>query len=153
MLNISNPKQIGFCFLGGGCGNLLGSFTGGKYLDYVLAKKAKARGGKIKPEDRYPVNVFFHGFCTLPFGTLLFGWSIHSKLSIALPIIGFGCVCFAMSQILLSGSTYLVDASGRGASATAAANCVRNTIACILSLVAAPMVQSIGVGYVGMLAI
>ena len=54
-----------------------------------------------------------------------------------------------MTQVLLAGSTYLVDATGKGASATAAANAVLNLFACVLSFVASPMIQHINVIYIG----
>lgn len=57
---------------------------------------------------------------------------------------GFSLVCFGMTLVLLSGSTYLVDATGKGASATAAANSIRNLFACVLSLGASPMLQYVG---------
>lgn len=146
-----NSWQIGLCYLGGGTGNLLGSFLGGKYLDRVLAQHVKARGYTI-PEDRFPASVFVSGFIVLPLGCLLFSWGVSAKLHLGVPIVGFALVCFAMTQVLLCGSTYLVDATGKGASATAAGNSVRNLFACVLSLIAAPLLETIGVGYLGVIS-
>jgi hypothetical protein len=140
--------QIGLCYLGGGVGNVVGSIFGGKYIDYALTSRARARG-YVLPEDRFAAPVFVSGFVIQPLGTLLFAWGVARDLHLSVPILGFGLVCFAMTQVLLAGSTYLVDATGKGASATAAANCVRNLFACVLSFVASPMLHHINVGYIG----
>lgn len=51
-----------------------------------------------------------------------------------------------------AGSAYLVDAiPGRGASVTAASNVIRMTMASVLSLVAQPVVDSIGPGYLSVI--
>jgi hypothetical protein len=81
---------------------LLGSFFGGRYLDMVLAKKKKEKGG-YKPEDRFPITVFLAGFIIQPLGCLLFTWGVAKHLHLSVPILGFGLVCFGMTQILLSG--------------------------------------------------
>lgn len=54
--------------------------------------------------------------------------------------------------VYAAGSAYLVDAiPGQGASVTAASNVVRMTLACILSLIAEPVVHSIGSGYLAVI--
>ena len=50
--------------------------------------------------------------------------------------------------LIIATSAYLLDAlPGQGASATAAGNLVRMVMACVLTLVANPMVEAIGPGY------
>jgi hypothetical protein len=65
------------------------------------------------------------------------------------PIIAFGIQTFGMNQITTATSAYLVDAmpGGSASSATAAANLVRNVMACAFTLAANPMVAAIGPGY------
>jgi hypothetical protein len=54
-----------------------------------------------------------------------------------------------MVQIFNPAMSYLVDAvSDRGASVTAAANLVRMVWSCVLSLIANPMTNAVGAGWV-----
>eukprot|EP00026_Physarum_polycephalum_P005957 Phypoly_transcript_05996.p1 GENE.Phypoly_transcript_05996~~Phypoly_transcript_05996.p1 ORF type:complete len:409 (+),score=53.45 Phypoly_transcript_05996:521-1747(+) len=147
-----NSWQIGLCYLGGGVGNVTGSIFGGRYIDYALVSRARARGGRVLPEDRLAAPVFVSGFVLLPVGAFFFAWCVDRHTHLSIPIVGFGLVCFGMTQVLLATSTYLVDATGKGASATAAANCVRNLFACALSFSASPMLQHTNVIYIGVLA-
>lgn len=81
------------CFLGGGLGNVVGSFFGGRYLDYELAKRAKINGAAI-PEDRFPISVFASGFVIQPLGCLLFTWGVANKWPLAVPIAGIYYHCY-----------------------------------------------------------
>ncbi|KAL0094622.1 major facilitator superfamily domain-containing protein [Phycomyces blakesleeanus] len=140
--------QTGLSFVGAGVGNLIGSFVSGRLSDYLLKRARRQRGGKSKAEDRLTLNAWPGGFVLVPLGVLIFGWCIHAHLTIWASMIGFAIVCFGMSQVYASGSAYLVDAlPGKGASVTAAANLLRMVMACILSLIAHPVVESIGPGY------
>ncbi|KAI9026627.1 major facilitator superfamily domain-containing protein [Phycomyces nitens] len=140
--------QTGLSFIGAGVGNLIGSFVSGRLSDYLLKRARRQRGGKSKAEDRLTLNAWPGGFILVPLGVLIFGWCIHAHLTIWASMIGFAIVCFGMSQVYASGSAYLVDAlPGKGASVTAAANLLRMVMACILSLIAHPVVESIGPGY------
>lgn len=116
------------------------------------------------------------GYIIVPMGVLLFGWSVYLQWTVWVSIVAFGTVCFGMSQGMVScvtfaqllltansnqkqyftvyaaGSAYLVDAiPGKGASVTAASNVVRMGMACILSLIAEPVVQTIGPGYLSVI--
>ncbi|ORZ25621.1 major facilitator superfamily domain-containing protein [Absidia repens] len=130
--------QTGLSFMGAGIGNLLGSFLSGAISDYLLKRSRAKRGGKALTEDRLTLNAWPGGFIIVP----LAGFVVWVS------IVGFGIVCFGMSQVYAAGSAYLVDSiPGRGASVTAAANLLRMTMAAILSLIARPTVDAIGTGY------
>ncbi|KAF7731399.1 hypothetical protein EC973_000207 [Apophysomyces ossiformis] len=144
--------QTGLSFLGAGIGNVLGSVLSGKISDYLLKKARSRRGGIPKKEDRLTLNAWPGGFILIPFGVLLFGWSVMLRLIYWVPIVGFGIVCFGMSQVYASGYGYLVDAiPGKGASVTASSNVCRMLMAAILSLIAKPIVNSIGSGYLSVI--
>lgn len=116
--------------------------------DRLLLRSRKLRGGRAVVEDRLTANLWPCCFIFIPFGILLFGWSIEYHLTVWAPIVAFGIQTFGMNQIMTSTSAYLVDAMpSQGASATAAANLVRMVLACALTLAANPMVASIGAGY------
>ncbi|GAB5587001.1 hypothetical protein Unana1_01901 [Umbelopsis nana] len=147
-----NTWQTGLSFLGAGVGNFTGTLIGGKLSDALLLRSRRLRGGDHLLEDRLTANIWPCGFIFIPLGVLLFGWFAEYGISLWGCIVGFGIQCFGMSQVFSAGSAYLVDASpGRGASITAGANFCRMLVACILSLVANPMVQNLGPGYVGVL--
>lgn len=138
----------GLSYLGAGVGNLLGSLVGGMLSDRLLLRSRRLRGGRAVVEDRLTANLWPACFIIIPFGILLFGWSIERVLTVWAPIIAFGIQTFGMNQVMTSTSAYLVDAvPGQGASATAAANLVRMVLACALTLAANPMVAAIGPGY------
>ncbi|KAG2177313.1 hypothetical protein INT43_007970 [Umbelopsis isabellina] len=147
-----NTWQTGLSFLGAGIGNFMGTLIGGRLSDYLLLRSRRLRGGAHLLEDRLTANLWPAGFIFVPLGVLLFGWMAEYGISLWGCIVGFGIQCFGMSQVFSAGSAYLVDATpGRGASVTAGANFLRMLVACILSLVANPMVEKLGPGYVGVL--
>lgn len=115
--------------------------------------RARARrGGAVRVEDRITVNAWPCGIIVIPFGLLLFGWSIKYDLSVWAAIVGFGIQNFGMNQIMTMTSAYLVDAvPGKGATVTASANLMRMIFACILTLVANPMVSALGPGWTAVL--
>ncbi|KAG0754395.1 hypothetical protein G6F57_013279 [Rhizopus arrhizus] len=140
--------KTGLSYLSGGIGNLLSAIVSAKTSDRLLLRARERRGGKEVVEDRLSITLWPSFFFFMPFGILLYGWTIERNFVVWAPIIGFGCLNFGMNLIMTSTSAYLVDGlSGQGASVTAAANFVRMVIACILSIAANPMVTSIGPGY------
>ncbi|KAG0164815.1 hypothetical protein DFQ30_009352 [Apophysomyces sp. BC1015] len=137
--------QTGLSFLGAGVGNILGSLASGQLSDYLLRRARQKRNGLACVEDRLTFNVWPSGFIVIPLGVLLFGYSIHARFTVWIPIIGFGIVCFGTSQVYAAGSAYLVDAvTGKSASVTAASNLLRMVMACALSLTAHPILENVG---------
>lgn len=92
------------------------------------------------------------GVVLVPFGVLMFGWGVNAQWIVWIPILAFGVVCFGMSQVYAAGMAYLVDSMpGQGASVTAASNLMRMSMAAVLSLIAQPVVEAIGPGYLSVL--
>ncbi|CEP14526.1 hypothetical protein [Parasitella parasitica] len=142
-----NSWQTGLSYLGAGVGNLFGSLLGGMTSDKLLLRSRRLRGGRAVCEDRLTANLWF-AFFFIIFGVLLFGWGIERNLSYWCGIVSFGIQTFGMNQVMTATSAYIVDANpGAGASATASANLVRMVMACVLTLIANPLVASIGPGY------
>ncbi|CAO0795331.1 unnamed protein product [Mucor circinelloides] len=143
-----NSWQTGLCYLGAGIGNLSGAFVGGRLSDRLLLRSRRLRGGTSKAEDRLTANIWVAGFIFSPLGNLIFGWAVERKLSLWGAIVGFGVQCFGNVQVMTTVTAYIVDCMpGRGASATAAANFIRFGFACILSLIATPMIANLGSGW------
>ncbi|KAI8989946.1 major facilitator superfamily domain-containing protein [Pilobolus umbonatus] len=140
---------IGLTFISPGLGEVIGSLMNGKLSDIFLNRAKEKRGGVAIPEDRLTPNLWPMAFFLNPLTFFLWGWPIELGWNIWVSIIMFGLQCFAMVQIFNPGMSYLVDAvSDRGASVTAAANLVRMIWSCVLSLIANPLTESIGPGWV-----
>jgi MFS family permease len=140
--------KTGLSFLGAGIGNLIGAVVNGFLSDRLLLRARERRGGRAVCEDRLTVNLWPACFIIIPFGVLLFGWSIEKGMTVWAPIVGFGIQTFGMNQVMTSTSAYLVDSvPGQGASITASANFVRMLLACAFTLAANPMVAAIGPGW------
>ncbi|KAJ1553548.1 hypothetical protein HK096_007413, partial [Nowakowskiella sp. JEL0078] len=155
-------SQVGLTFLGGGGLSFISSMISGRVSDYSARKTYQRRVLKNSenslllqestPEDRINFYSLFIGFALIPFGSLLFGWSLYAKLSIALPIIGFALTCFGMVDLGITSSTYLVDSLSPSGQASAAASSVtlfRMVFAAILSVIATPWNQSLGIHWLG----
>lgn len=112
--------NVGLSFLGAGIGNVLGSLVSGHVSDYLIKKARASRGGVAKTEDRLTMNAWYvhvqllggildsmpnltlfcrpGGYMIVPLGVLLFGWSVYLKWTVWISIVGFGVICFGMSQ-------------------------------------------------------
>ncbi|KAI8803200.1 major facilitator superfamily domain-containing protein [Cladochytrium replicatum] len=159
-----NASQTGLSYLAGGFMNAVSALVAGRTSDYFYKRARqqrmkRARGAQLEsatgnenehgmPEDRFTPWTFVNSFFIVPFGTILFGWSIYARVHIGVPIAAFGFVCFGFTDSVLTSSAYLVDATaayGRASSATSAANLFRMVLACVLSVIATPWVRAIGV--------
>lgn len=117
--------------------------------DRLFIQSAKKRGGRSIPEDRLTANIWPCGLFFIPFGLLIFGWPIQHGMSVWAPIIGFSVQCFGMYQLSTIPNGYLVDAiPEKGASAAAAVTFCRSTTAALLTLVANPLCDVIGPGWI-----
>ncbi|KAI9251788.1 major facilitator superfamily domain-containing protein [Phascolomyces articulosus] len=140
--------QTGLTFIGAGIGNTIGTIVNGLLADRLLLRSRKKRSGIPKVEDRLTLNLWPSGIIFIPLGLLLFGWPIVYDMSVWAPIMGFSIQNFGMVQLMTLSSAYLVDAMpGKGASAAASSNVMRNVMACFLTLSANPMTDAMGAGW------
>ncbi|KAK7429420.1 hypothetical protein QQZ08_004012 [Neonectria magnoliae] len=86
--NLTSPLESGLFYLAPGAGFLIGSTLGGKLSDQVVKKYIRKRNGLRLPEDR--LNSSLPAILVvLPFGTLLYGWSVNNEIGgMPLPIVG-----------------------------------------------------------------
>lgn len=84
---LSSPLESGLFYLAPGAGFLIGSTIGGKISDQVVKVYIRKRNGLRLPEDR--LNSSLPAILmVLPFGTLLYGWSVKNEVGgMALPIV------------------------------------------------------------------
>ncbi|ORY98745.1 major facilitator superfamily domain-containing protein [Syncephalastrum racemosum] len=144
-----SSSLIGLSFISPGLGEVIGSLLSGKFSDIYLNRQRAKRGGKAVPEDRLAPNVWPAAFILNPLSFFLWGWPVEKDWNVWVSIIMFGVQCFAMVQVFNPVMSYLVDAvPGKGASVTAAANFWRMVWTFALSLLANPMTNAVGPGWV-----
>ncbi|ORZ09998.1 major facilitator superfamily domain-containing protein [Lobosporangium transversale] len=147
-----NEFETGLTYLGAGVGSVIGAMMGGKLSDLSLVRGQRRNGGEAILEDRLSITMWIAAYIIVPLGALLFAWSAQDHLHIAVPIVGFSIYNFGMGQVMSAGSAYVVNAiPGQGSSATAAVGCLRMIFACIFSLTAQLIVDSIGYGNYGII--
>ncbi|ORX52678.1 MFS general substrate transporter [Hesseltinella vesiculosa] len=143
-----SPGLIGLSFFSPGLGEIVGSILCGYFSHYFLHRAIAKRGYPL-PEDRLFILLWPAAFILNPLAFFLWGWPVQLNWSSWVSIIMFGVETFAMVFIFNPALAYLVDAvPGRGASVTAAANLVRMIWSCVLSLIANPMTNAVGPGWV-----
>lgn len=157
------PSLVGLGFLGLGmditassrliCANwclaasgmIIGTVAYGSFADRYLEYRARLKG-KGAPEDRLPFLLF--GAATLPFGYLLYGWSLQYRLHWMAPIIGTALLGFSWMLVQISIENYLADAfENWSASAISIIVILRASTGAILPLAAVPLYQKLGYGW------
>lgn len=74
-------------FLAPGCGNLVGTFVGGRWADVVVKRWIKKRDGKRVPHDRLRSCLPTLAF-VMPVCALVYGWTVEkAKGGYPVPII------------------------------------------------------------------
>ncbi|KAI2621772.1 MFS general substrate transporter [Hypoxylon sp. NC1633] len=135
----------GLAYLGMGVGMICGlvCFT-------VLADKLLGQGSGSKvarPEDRLILMKWFAPIT--PLGVFIYGWTAYYKVHWIVPEIGTFFIGFGALFVLLPAQTYLVDAFGPTAAASAiAANVViRSPFGAFLTFAAPPLYANLGLGW------
>ncbi|KAG0052199.1 hypothetical protein BGZ83_002886 [Gryganskiella cystojenkinii] len=126
----------------------------GEPVDAIEEVNEKDAAAVVNISMRAPPEVRLQsvwlGVIVLPFGLMLFGWSVQNNLSIVAPLIGIACVGFGMTMVLSSTTTALVDANSDNNMATAAVACNsfgRGITGSIGGFVALPLLGSMGSGW------
>ncbi|OAA42177.1 Major facilitator superfamily domain, general substrate transporter [Metarhizium rileyi] len=146
---------VGLLYFPPGIGYFLASVFGGRWIDSIMAREA-ARANRydehgkliLLPEDRMRENMWLAN-TVYPCGLLLFGWTLHYGVFWFVPSIG--SFLFGVSSMLVfsTATTMLTEfVRKRSSAGVAVNNFVRNILSCVGTIVAAPWVDAIGVGYV-----
>ncbi|ODQ83088.1 hypothetical protein BABINDRAFT_159548 [Babjeviella inositovora NRRL Y-12698] len=124
---------------------LIASIWGGRWTDYLLAKK-KARDGYISPESRLSWNVVVAA-CAFPVSLMIIGWTFNFHTHWVTPLIGTALFGFASMIIIGVTVTYIVDQlPGKGATGVAVNNFVRMIMAAICTFITEPLIVALGTG-------
>jgi MFS family permease len=145
---------VGLLYIPNSLGYILGSLVGGRWSDTIMAREAKAANrldpdGKLVyiPEDRMRENAYVAA-AMYPLGLVLYGWAAHYGLhwmvaATANFFFGVGSmIIFACSTTMLTEFMPKKSSSG-----VALNNFVRNIFSCVGGIVASPLLDRIGNGW------
>ncbi|KAI1816675.1 major facilitator superfamily domain-containing protein [Poronia punctata] len=135
----------GLAYLGLGLGFMAGLLVFSLLSDRLLGQKKD--GAIAAPEKRLILMKWFAPIT--PFGCFIYGWTAQYHVHWIVPIIGTFIIGFGTLFVTIPVQTYLVDAFGAKASASAlAANLiVRSPFGALLGLAAPPLYANLGLGW------
>ncbi|KAI1145003.1 major facilitator superfamily domain-containing protein [Nemania diffusa] len=135
----------GLAYLGLGIGLLCGLVLFATLSDKLLGQK---RDGTIaRPEERLILMKWFAPIT--PIGCFIYGWTTEKHVHWIIPIIGTFIIGLGSLFVVIPAQTYLIDAFGAEAAASAlAANLiVRSPFGAFLVLAAPPLYAHLGLGW------
>ncbi|KAI6120586.1 major facilitator superfamily domain-containing protein [Pisolithus croceorrhizus] len=161
-----NETEIGLCFLASGFGTITGAFSIGKIMDrdYRMIKEKLVHGrettvgtpgspGAIACEENFPIEKA--RLKTIPIQLLIcvtccagYGWCLHQKVNIAVPLVLQFAFCFAVTAIMNTTQTLLVDLlPAQSSSVTACNNLVRCAFGAACVSVIDLILNGVGAGW------
>lgn len=139
------PLYIGLLYIPNSITYIFTSIYGGRWVDHLL-KRYKQKHGILAPEARLGWNIVI-AVISFPISLLIFGWSLDGRVYWIIPLIGTALLGFATMIIIGATVSYLVDSlPGRGASAVALNNLVRQVLAAVAVFLTEPMLEGISIG-------
>lgn len=145
---------VGLLYIPNSLGYVLASLVGGKWTDTIMLRKARAANrydssGKLIliPEDRMGENVYLAAFI-YPAGLIWYGWSVQKGVHWIVPMIAnffFG----VGSMLIFSAATTMLTEfmPKKSSSGVAVNNFVRNIFSCLGGVVASPLIDAVGNGW------
>ncbi len=158
------PIPLGACYLAPSLGYVVASVLGGRWIDYIMAREARRaerfddHGNLIfLPEDRVRENMWLAAVL-YPGAMVWFGWTAQKGVHFMVPSVAN--FFFGLGSMLVFGvtTTMLTEfMPRRSSSGVAVNNFVRNMCSCVGSVIAQPLIEAMGVGWlctmVGLLAL
>ncbi|KAK0728472.1 major facilitator superfamily domain-containing protein [Lasiosphaeria miniovina] len=154
---------VGLLYLPPSLGYVVASVIGGRWIDYIMAREAKKANrydgeGKLifLPEDRMRENMWLAA-TMYPGALIWYGWSAERGLPWIVPCIAnffFGCG----SMLVFGACTTMLTEfmPQRSSSGVAVNNFVRNIFSCVGGIIAQPLINAMGNGWlctmIGLLA-
>ena len=145
---------VGLTYIPNSIGYVLASIFGGKWTDKIMAREAKRarrydEDGKLmyRPEDRMRENAWIAAIL-YPGALVWYGWTAQKGVFWLVPLIanfffGIGSMLiFAMSTTMLT--EFMPKKASNG---VAVNNFVRNIFSCVGAIVAQPLIDAIGNGW------
>ncbi|WDK10315.1 major facilitator superfamily transporter [Colletotrichum graminicola] len=149
-----NQTAVGVTYMSTGAGYIASSMVGGRWMDKIMAREARKAErydelGKLiyLPEDRMKENAWFAN-TVYPLSLLWFGWSMYYGVQYMVPISALFVFGFSSMLHFTLGTTMLTEfVRKRSSAGIAVNNFVRNILSCVGTIVAAPWIEGVGVGY------
>ncbi|KAA6414029.1 MAG: MFS multidrug resistance transporter [Lasallia pustulata] len=145
---------VGLTYIPNSIGYILASLLGGRWTDKIMAREAIKAGrydekGKLvyRPEDRLRENAWIAIFL-YPGALVWYGWTAEQKVFWLVPLLAnffFG----VGSMLIFSASTTMLTEfmPNRASAGVATNNFVRNIFSCVGGIVAQPLLDAIGNGW------
>lgn len=145
---------VGSLYLPNSLGYFLSSIFGGPWVDRIMHREARKAGryderGRLqfRPEDRMRENAWL-GALLYPCALIVYGWTTRYGINTAAPMVAnffFGIGSMLVFALL---TTMLTEFMPRKAShGIALNNFVRNVFSCVGTIVAEPLIVTIGDGW------
>ncbi|WIA12850.1 hypothetical protein OEZ85_006476 [Tetradesmus obliquus] len=135
-----SPSKVGLCYLPIGVAGMLACPLGGKVSDICGRVNSSQPLRKVLPSNWMLLFVF-------PPCLLLYGWSLHFHMHIAVPLIGIFLVALATCSYLPGIFSYMTAVKQQTAGAAAAGLYALLFLASgVLMLVAASVIEAVGIG-------
>jgi multidrug resistance protein len=145
---------LGLLYIPNSLGYVAASIIGGRWADYIMHREARAAGrydasGRLifRPEDRMRENAWIAAVL-YPGALIWYGWSAEKGVIWIVPMVanfffGLGSmIIFAVSTTMLTEFM-----PKRSSSGVAVNNFVRNIFSCVGGIVAQPLIDVIGNGW------
>ncbi|KAI5310306.1 hypothetical protein KEM55_008730 [Ascosphaera atra] len=147
--HLTSPAQSGLVYLVPGCGNLIGTFFGGRFADRYVKLYLKKKGRRV-PEDRLRSCTWSMGLI-IPACLVVYGWTITKEVGgMPVPLVALFVLGFFQMICIPSLNTYCLDVlqeQGRTADALSCNYFPRYIAAAVGTAVVIPAVQGIGLGW------
>ena len=145
---------VGLTYIPNSIGYVLSSLFGGKWTDKIMAREAKRAGrydekGKLMyiPEDRMRENAWIAAFL-YPAALIWYGWTAEKGVFWLVPLIANFFFGIGSMLIFAMATTMLTEFMPKKASnGVAVNNFVRNIFSCVGAVVAQPLINAIGNGW------
>ncbi|KAI9167702.1 MFS transporter OpS2 [Paramyrothecium foliicola] len=146
---------LGILYVPPGVGYFITSFFGGRWIDHIMIRAAKKANrydeqGKLilLPEDRMRENIWV-AHLVYPLSLLTYGWTLRYGVHVAVPCLASFSFGVASMLVFATATTMLTEFIRKKSSAGVAINnFVRNILSCVGTIVAAPWIHAIDVGWV-----
>ena len=145
---------VGLTYFPLSIGYVLASVFGGRWIDQIMAREARNAGrydghGKLilLPEDRMRENMWLAA-SLYPAALIWFGWTIEKGVHWVVPCIA--SFFFGLGSMLVFGTVTTVLTEfmpSRSSGGVAVNNFVRNIFSCTGAIVAQPLINAMGVGW------
>lgn len=146
---------VGLLYFPSSFGYVSASVLGGRWIDYIMAREARRAGrrdekGKLVylPEDRMRENAWVAAIM-FPGALIWFGWSAEYGLHVAVPAIAAFFFGFGSMLVFGAVTTMLTEfmPPGRSSAGIAVNNFIRNIFSCVGAIVAQPLIDAMGHGW------